>query len=118
MKDIIPNRNKFEANQLNTDKTALYVTQRVPVLPFPRCNRLHPRRRFPAFAVKRPRRTARPLIHRRHPPECLLRSDYWVKRIYARLRGAMGQTAVIDKRRAGSILSGHGYRVQPRSRFL
>lgn len=62
------------------------------------------------------------LIHHWHPLECLFRIDYWVTRIYKRLRGAMEQTAigraVIDKQRPGSILSGHDYRVQPRSRFL
>lgn len=62
------------------------------------------------------------LIHLERSREYLLCSDYWAKRIYAHLRGAMGQAvverAVIDKRRPDSILSGHGYRVQQRSRFL
>lgn len=94
-----------------------YIIKHAPTFKFSRPDSFY-LQRFPWNVLEE----QRSLTHRRHPAECLLRSDYWVKRIYVRLRGAMEQTAieraVIDKRRRSSILSGHGYRVRPRSRCL
>lgn len=66
-----------------------------PFLPIPIASHLRRGRRPPGVSDRECCCVAssRAFIHYRDPRECLLCSDYWVKRIYARLHGAMVQAS-------------------------